>query len=172
MLPESLQRRSPHSPPWATHVTAMQALLTVCLQVGNGNVHPIFQRLPRRLDYGTCHLLPPGWYTRSTLHTLAGDVAGCSALVIPLPQLDSELLPAGTRASPSFISHVFTPSRVSIWRATSWIGTKRKWRGKEICPHFFSLLDSGSPPRAEQPEGAGGMGSSVDKACASLGSCV
>lgn len=91
MLPESLQRRSPHSPPWATHVTAMQALLTVCLQVGNGNFHPIFQRLPGRLDYGTCHLLPPGWYTRSTLHSLAGDVAGCSALVIPLPQLDSEL---------------------------------------------------------------------------------
>lgn len=119
VLPENLQRRSPHCPPWATHVTAMQALLTVCLQVGNGNFHPIFQRLPRRLDYGTCHLLPPGWYTRNILLSLAGDVAGCSALVIPLPQLDRKLLPAGTRASPSFISYVFTPSRVSIWPATS-----------------------------------------------------
>lgn len=120
MLPENLQRQSPHSPPWATHVTAMQAILTVCLQLGNGNFQPIFQRLPRRLDYGACHLPPLGWDTRSILHSLAGDVAGCSALVISRPQLDSKLLPAGTRASPSFISHVFTLSRVSIWRATSW----------------------------------------------------
>ena len=49
---------------------------------------------------------------------------------------------------------------------------KEMERKGDLSSLFFPLLDSGSPPRAEQPEGAGGMGSAVDKACASLRSCV
>lgn len=52
------------------------------------------------------------------------------------------------------------------------IGKKGNGEERRSVLTFFSLFDSGAPPRAEQPAGAGGMGGSMDKACASLRSCV
>lgn len=115
----------------------LHALLTVCLQVGDGIFHPTFQRLRRHprppSDHDTCHLTPTWALHAEDLPTLAGDVAGCSVLVISFPQLDSKLLSAGTRSSPSFISHIFTPSRLSIWQAlitASWKQGRKKGNGE------------------------------------------
>lgn len=59
-LTDYLQRQEPHYPLRVSHFTSMPALLMVCLQVGNGNVHPMFQRLLRHPDHAICHLILRG----------------------------------------------------------------------------------------------------------------